>query len=48
MTRHPLTGWTVAGVLLAMLIGTVHAFAESQLSNGRHAFGNLFPRGWFE
>jgi hypothetical protein len=42
MTRLPV--WTIIGVLAAMLIGTVHAYAELLLERKR-AY-QLFPRGW--
>jgi hypothetical protein len=44
MTR--LSGWTVAGVLAAMLIGVVHA-AASPLLERRHYTRRLFPRDWW-
>lgn len=34
MTR--ISGWTVAGVLLAMLLGTIHAFADLILESRRY------------
>jgi hypothetical protein len=45
----PFTGWTVAGILLAMLVGTIHAFV-SYVVDDLHVFersvGGLFPRDW--
>jgi hypothetical protein len=41
------TGWTVAGIILAMLIGVVHAIAEAQLCRTTRV-ARLFPAGWFE
>lgn len=38
-----LSGWAVAGILAAMLIGTIHAFAEAQLARTPR----LYPSGWF-
>ena len=35
---------TIIGVLAAMLLGTIHAFAE--LAMGKE-LGDLYPRGWF-
>lgn len=43
-----LTGWAVAGILAAMLAGTIDAFASSQLALGRNRLGRLFPRDWFD
>jgi len=40
-----LTGWMVAGVLLAMLIGTIHALVDLLLER-RAAERHLYPWGW--
>lgn len=42
-----LSGWTVAGILAAMLLGTLHAIAEAQLARTPRLH-RLFPAGWFQ
>jgi hypothetical protein len=41
------TGWTVAGIIAAMLIAVVHAIAEAQLCRSTRV-ARLFPAGWFD
>jgi hypothetical protein len=45
MTRF--TGWTVAGIILAMLLGVLHAIAEAQLARVTR-LARLFPAGWLD
>lgn len=49
MTRF--SGWTVAGIVLAMLLGTLKAIGDAQLARSTRATRRLarrFPAGWFE
>lgn len=39
--------WTIIGLLLAMLLGVLHAIAEAQLARTTR-LARLFPFGWFD
>jgi hypothetical protein len=47
MTTERFGTWTIIGILLAMLLGVLHAVAEAQLARTTR-LARLFPFGWFD
>jgi hypothetical protein len=47
MTTERLGTWTIIGILVAMLLGVLHAVAEAQLARTTR-LARRFPAGWFE
>lgn len=45
MTWRGWAPWTLAGLLLALLIGTVHGYIGLLVDNSR-VLNRLYPKGW--